>query len=349
VQTIQDSTSLMLACKRGHLEIAKVLIAAGSELMLRDNRGRTARDTAIRKGFIGLLDFITPQVQISLMKHDIIVERRHVMLKMWELLQQERATVKVFAISSECGNCCGSTTIHELAANSYGPLLKCMSTSRRALVLSMMLPMPLVGIISSYLPAPRLWGKRLEMLTRRSHIDADCTISCALDLIDEVLDEGGFVEACELSGIIAPANFETWAEWKAKAKSKNEKATAGKTLPQIAKTDTINETIADSNQNLKDFIGHECSVVGLRRDACFLQLLAHRSPLLAKTLRSPPYEIPEATIQQLINNSDIQSLVRRLGSHAGVHFDVPVATEVVSLASQLLFWYHSSDRSRWNE
>lgn len=95
----------------------------------------------------------------------------------------------------------------------------------------------------------------------------------------------------------------------------------GKTIPQIAKTDTIIEKIVDSNHNLRDFIGHECSVVTLRRDACFLQLIAHRSPLLAKTLRSPPYEIPEATIQQLINNSDIQSLVRRLGSNAGVHFE----------------------------
>lgn len=347
VKTTQDSTALMLACKRGHLEIAKVLIAAGSELMLRDSRDRTARDTAIRKGLIGLLDFITPQVQISLMKYDIIIERKHVMLTMWELLQQERATVKFFAISPGCVNCRGSTTIHELAANLHGPLLKCMSSSRRALVLSMMLPMPLVGIVSSYLPAPRLWGKRLEMLTRRSHIDADCAVSCALDLIDEVLDVGGFVEACNLSGIIPPANFETWAEWKVTSKYGN--ASVGKTIPQIAKTDTIIEKIVDSNHNLRDFIGHECSVVTLRRDACFLQLIAHRSPLLAKTLRSPPYEIPEATIQQLINNSDIQSLVRRLGSNAGVHFEVHVATEVVSLARQLLLWYNSSHQRCCNE
>jgi len=120
-------------------------------------------------------------------------------------------------------------------------------------------------------------------------------------------------------------------------------------LPQNAKTNSLNQKIVNSNHELKDFIDHECTVVGLRRDACFLQLLAHRSPLLARTLCSPPYEIPSDTIQKLKNNSDIQSLVRRLGSHAGVHFEVPVANDVVFVANQLLLWYHSSDQSRWNE
>lgn len=341
VKTTQDSTSLMLACKRGHAEIAQVLIAAGSELMFRDSHGRTAQETAIRKGFTGLMDFITPQAQISLMKHDVMVERRHFMLMMWKLLQQKRASVNVFVTSSESGKRCGSKTIHELSANLHGPLLECMSTSRRALVLSMMLPMPLLGVISSYLPAPHLWEKRLEMLTRRSHINADCTIACALDLIDEVLDEGGFVEACDLSGITPPANFETWAEWKTNSKSRT--MSVGETSPQNAETNAIAKNIVNSEDKLNLFIGYEYMMVRLRRDACFLQLLAHRSPLLAKTLLSPPYQIPIVIIQQLKNNSDIQSLVRRLGSH-GVHFDVSVSTEVVFLASQLVLWYHSSNQ-----
>jgi hypothetical protein len=33
-----------------------------------------------------------------------------------------------------------------------------------------------------------------------------------LDLIDEILHEGGFIEACDLSGIPPPANFENWTE-----------------------------------------------------------------------------------------------------------------------------------------
>jgi len=341
VKTTQDSTSLMLACKRGHAEIAQVLIAAGSELMFRDNRGRTARESAIRKGLLSLMDYITPQAQISLMKHDAMVERRHFMLMMWKLLQQERASVNVFAISSESGKRRGSKTIHELSGNLHDPLLECMNTSRRALVLSMMLPMPLLGVISSYLPAPRLWEKRLEMLTRRSHINTDCTISCALDLIDEVLEEGGFVEACDSSGIIPPANFETWAEWKANSKCGN--MAASETRPHNAETNAIVKQIVNSKDKLNLFIGYECMVLRLRRDASFLQLLAHRSPLLATTLLSPPYQIPSVIIQKLKDNSDIQSLVRRLGSR-GVHFDVSVATELVFLASQLLLWYHSSNQ-----
>jgi len=51
-----------------------------------------------------------------------------------------------------------------------------------------------------------------------------------------------------------------------------------------------------------------------KRDACFLQMLAHRSCLLTKCLSLSPYNVPKTILQKLINNSDIASLIRRMGS-----------------------------------
>ena len=81
----------------------------------------------------------------------------------------------------------------------------------------------------------------------------------------------------------------------------------------------------------------ECASVRLRREAGFLQILAHRSPLLSRTLLNPPYNLHPNILQKLKNNSDVQSLVRRMGSKF-VHFDITVAKEIVLLARQVIDW-----------
>ena len=45
-KTAQESTSLMLACKRKHLNVAKILVASGAELYLKDSKNRTVLETA---------------------------------------------------------------------------------------------------------------------------------------------------------------------------------------------------------------------------------------------------------------------------------------------------------------
>jgi len=356
-KTPQGSTSLMLACKRGHTEVAKVLISAGSELSLRDSRERTARETATRKGLVDLVPFMTPQAQISMMKYDVMIERRHLMLMMWKLLQLERASVKVLTEHNESKRKhCVYKSVHELSVDFSKSQAKYMNESKKALVQTMMLPMPLVGVIASYMPPPQIWEKRIEMLTRKCYVDADSTISCVLDLIDEILEDGGFLEACDLSGIIAPSNFESWVEWKTWRRQynryqRNQNAKArnlalNEVPNEDKKTNSIIKIVTNSKDqqkihNLKMFICQESTATKLRRDACFSQLLAHRSPLLTRTLESPPYKIPHVIIQKLKNNNDIFSIVRRLGSR-GVHFEVNVATEMVLLANELLLWYHSS-------
>lgn len=67
-QTAQGSTALMLACKRGHEEVVRVLLTAGAELHQKDSRGRTARDTASKRSHETILAMLHPSKQMRLMQ-----------------------------------------------------------------------------------------------------------------------------------------------------------------------------------------------------------------------------------------------------------------------------------------
>lgn len=67
-QTAQGSTALMLACKRGHEEVVRVLLTAGAELHQKDSRGRTARDTASKRSHEMILAMLHPSKQMRLMQ-----------------------------------------------------------------------------------------------------------------------------------------------------------------------------------------------------------------------------------------------------------------------------------------
>lgn len=67
-QTAQGSTALMLACKRGHEEVVRVLLTAGAELHQKDSRGRTARDTASKRSHEKILAMLHPSKQMRLMQ-----------------------------------------------------------------------------------------------------------------------------------------------------------------------------------------------------------------------------------------------------------------------------------------
>jgi hypothetical protein len=74
----------------------------------------------------------------------------------------------------------------------------------------MALPAPLLEVIATYIRMPLMWERRVGMLTKRSVINADATVQCALDLIDEILEEGGFVEACDHAQVVPPTHFASW-------------------------------------------------------------------------------------------------------------------------------------------
>ena len=80
------------------------------------------------------------------------------------------------------------------------------------------------------------------------------------------------------------------------------------------------------------------SLVELRRQVGYLQLLANRQALLGPCLTASPYNMPPVLMQQLITINDVQSLIRRMGAR-GVHFDPPVAMDIIMLTSRLCSWY----------
>jgi ankyrin repeat protein len=206
-KTSTESTALSLACKRGNLSVAKILVGAGCELRHRDNRARTAMHIAIRRlrhaeqngeatqEASELLRILSPESQVTLMRQAERCDRSFVMVKLWTLLQQERAFF-------------GDVSIHEVAERR--DIWEEISKSTSALLATMTLPEPMVELIASFLPLSDLWDRRLGMLASQCRVDADMAVHSILDLIDECLDAGGFVEACATASVTAPTNFASW-------------------------------------------------------------------------------------------------------------------------------------------
>jgi hypothetical protein len=79
----------------------------------------------------------------------------------------------------------------------------------------------------------------------------------------------------------------------------------------------------------------------MRREACFLQILAHRSPTLGNILVSD-YKLPRPLLKRLQDIGNIQSLFFRLGTNA-IRFNEVVAAEMISLTRELLYWFSSQE------
>ena len=90
----------------------------------------------------------------------------------------------------------------------------------------MMLPAPLVKNISLFLSLPHLWKVRMDQLEDVEgpnvvrKIDSSAKIVYALDIIDEILEEGGFLLACDQAQIPAPIPHLTWCDWKRHARAR---------------------------------------------------------------------------------------------------------------------------------
>ena len=331
--TAQRSTSLMLACKREHLNVMKVLVSFGCELYAKDSRGRTAADIATRKNCKDSLRLLEPSKQIQLMQTKSRVERNYAIASMWVLLQEDRASVCTPK---------GNISIHSVCASEEVGSLN-LPPCTMALVCAMTLPAPMVEIVASFMPLPRLWEERLALITKRCRVDADAAVSCAMDLIDEVLEEGGFLEACRLVNITPPTHFKSWEEWKSWGFRHNHLEPVPSVF--IAGVNALTASLPGLPKAAFGSLDMMPTLVPMnardwRRGICYLQILAHRSPLLPRALSEPPFNIPRWLIEQLITVNDIQSLSRRLGSR-GAHFEVTVAIELVMLATSVLNWFDS--------
>jgi ankyrin repeat protein len=195
--TAQDSTSLMLACKRGHVNVVRALVTAGCELCVRDSRGRTAKDMAVRRNLSELCKLLDPDVQVNLMQRKNRVQRNFTMAQLWTLLQQERAHVPLMGCN---------VSIHNVTEEplSFKP------QSFTALVRTMALPALLLEHVASFMPLPSLWDRRTSLIMKKCTVDSDAAVAASLELIDEALVEGGFVEACDEANVTPPTNFSSW-------------------------------------------------------------------------------------------------------------------------------------------
>ena len=205
--TNQKSSSLMLAVKRKQLEVARVLVTAGAELNLRDEKGRTVVETAQKRGMNDFVEILTTSAQIRFMQKKARTIRNFLMVHLWNLLQAERAFIStgdfVEFLPPE-------TTVHKLSNNRDDPILYRLRPSERALVCAMTMPAPVFELITTFIPLPRLYETRLQMLATRSIADPDSAVSNTMDLIDEVLEEGGLMQAFDKANVTPPSGFHNW-------------------------------------------------------------------------------------------------------------------------------------------
>lgn len=326
-RTNQDSTSLLLACKRGNAAVVEVLVEAGCDLWIKDSRGRNALDIARRRGVKSITDLIDATVQVDLMQRQARRRRNFEMVRVWHLLQQERAMV-------ETGDKDNDVSIHEVNELLEGgnvPYQWHLSNTQ-ALLRSMTLPAPLVQLVTQFLPKPHLWPRRMGMLTKCSVVDPVATVSCALDLMDEVLEEGGFLEAFDLAKVPPPEQFASWKAFKSHVRLN------GRVSPEPSRAmpgRRLDVTMATSRGPANP---DEPTFVELRRKAAYLQVASRWSFSLARVLSTRPYNMPTPIQHQLIVTADLGSLTRRMDGR-GVHFDAPVAMDLVMMVSRLCSWY----------
>ena len=305
----QQSTSLLLACKRGNVQVVRVLVTAGCELCIVDSKGRTAREVARRRDNKELVDMLDPSVQIDLMQRKARRERNFEMIRLWSLLQQERANVQIE--NDLVASIHGIESVLEDKRN----LPYCLSsTSTSTLLRAMTLPCPLIESIAQYLPLPHLWPKRMAMLTKQSLINPDVAVTSSLDLIDVILEEGGFPAACDQAQVTPPTNFASFCEWKACRRQRGRVAPS-KVESRAARPDVTTATVPPlKNSDAPTFIE-------IRRQVGFLQILANGSTSLAQVLAAPPYSMPAVVIQQVLYMDWLmcgltESVVSNLASHS---------------------------------
>lgn len=373
-----EETSLILACKREHLDVARVLAASGCELFRKDSRGRTAYDilsvklmsydsanwaptanASINQKIVNIRDLISvldPVVQVELMQKAVARSRNCEMLRFWHLLQTQRAYV---IVDNEY-----SVPIHSVedvldgthaSVSRYGLPHNLRSQRKKALLRTMTLPLSLVQCIVQYIPVPLIWNRRLRVLNKRCFVNTIAATSCSLDLIDEVLELGGFVEACDIANDILPPNSSTFKSWKDWKTWRLNQQISRKHMNDVNVVNSDDGTefnnalvvpLAEGHHNISvqlstssDSDAYRTDVVN-RRTGEFMQQMAYRSKNLVSVLAGSPYNMDADLIQKLLTLSDIASVVRRMGIQTrSIHLEPSIGMDFMMLATRLCSWY----------
>jgi ankyrin repeat protein len=383
-KTAQQQSALNLACQRGHVAVVKVLLTAGCELYALDREGRTVQAMLERSfrsrapprlaavaGVVRgqrmnvieepesslsnetrqeLYQLIDPIVQVELMQQAARVERNREFMRIYMLLQQHRAHVRVPNLYA------GEDAMIDLAdvvdlynrppppvlslkmveppPSSHLPLPQYLTNpSTEALMRTMALPPPLVQMIVLFLPAPKLWTKRIAMLQATAFINANEGIMNTIDFLDEILEEGGFLTACDLAQVPAPLPHVSWVDWKRSASSHP--------APRPIRSSPRGRIILTEATPLPPQDPAHPTIYELRRQVGYLPLLAQYQSQsnLPALLTAPPYRMPPHLLQQLLRTADIASIVRRCEGQSSINFEAHGVMDVILLASRLCSWY----------
>jgi ankyrin repeat protein len=208
--TEQASTSLVLACKRQHLQTVEVLVRAGAELFVKDGRGRTAREICLHRQtsrrrqsstpdiLQKLTALLEPAAQVDLMRLQARKERSFSWIRIWTLLQQDRARLR----GVEDRPFHSAVDIAE-KSHIYSP-------GTMAWFRTFTLPAPLVRHIAGFCPLPNRFDRLIALLIQRCSHDANAALLSCFDIIDEVIEEWGFLHAFDQALIPPPGNYPSW-------------------------------------------------------------------------------------------------------------------------------------------
>ena len=204
-RTAQGSTALMLACKRGNVEVVRVLVSMGAEICVRDIHGRTASDTAIKYHQHFLLDLLSTQVQLSLVREAKRLQRSEDLLMLRDAFNLQRLAVAPegqLAIdrykTDRAGRSLLQTTPVSKSAATHLCARRPLHQEWHWVVLlykAFALPMGLFEYIVDYLPAPPMARWHLMRMSRRCELAPQVTVQDLSVFMDEVL-----ADACVFKG-----------------------------------------------------------------------------------------------------------------------------------------------------
>ena len=336
-----------------------------------------------------LLRMLNTQSQIELMQFSVRVLRNYEMVRIYQLIQQNRVDVKIncskisydIPTTVELLNMLTTNTnmgeeatvaIHR--SSNHSPCeqpsvlpFRFADISKQVLIRSMTLPAPLIQAITLFLALPRLWNKRIIQI-ESSYLQKNPNVAIvyALDIIDEILEDGGFLSALEVAKIPPPNLHQTWLQWKHRARPRAEWSDHSNlflnNIFATPRSSNITESVPPRPQDELN-----PSICEMRRQVGYLPLLKkyQSHTKIVKVLMDKPYYMSDDIIYQLIQAADIASICRRscieplfapslpvavvpprndanvAQSHQIVHFQPNTALRIIGLAFDLSSWYNS--------
>jgi hypothetical protein len=255
-------------------------------------------------------------------------------------------------------SCVSNVVVQETSST----LPLCLSDiSTQALIQAMILPLRIIQMITLYMPVPKLWNERIQRLQSSTcFVNPNAAVVQAFDIMDEVLEEGGFLSACDMAQVPAPIPFATWSDWKRSSSSIPYRGYGDGNIPSSRR---LNITKANPPEP-KD--KDNPTIYEMSRQVGYLPLLnQYQSQTdIVSILLEAPYRLPLKLLNQLLRTADIASICRRccilpiqtssinvqvtndnnvnnnnLRSNHAIYFEANAAMDIIMLASRLCSWY----------